>query len=243
MVEGKKNYAQRAQVRTLIAELTPREIGEQLGISRQRVYQILDDEGIDYKPFNQQHRLDRRISRNLSRSLGPAFAHVDRNTRGGISELLVAADLMALGWKPYVPLFRNHGHDIIAAKSASLITIEVRSALRRKDGSIAASEYTPGRRANHFAFVLRDEPVIYKPALPLDADNGMLEQRSRGGQPQYANQDIEEAAKRFRAGETLKVIRRDVKSRTGKMITELRLSQRIAQFEERRATEHAERNA
>ncbi len=67
--------------------------------------------------------------------------------------------------------------------------------------------------------------------------------RKGGRRLSYSEKHIEEAAKRFRAGETLKVIRRDVKSRTGKMITELRLSQRIAQFEERKAIEDAERAA
>lgn len=65
--------------------------------------------------------------------------------------------------------------------------------------------------------------------------------RMGGRRLSYSEKQIEEAAARFRAGETLKVISRDVKSRAGKTITELRLSQRIAQFEERKAKEDAER--
>jgi DNA invertase Pin-like site-specific DNA recombinase len=165
-VKGRKNLTQRAKVRELIEHLSPTEIGTRLGISRQRVYQILSDEEMDYLPLRREQRQRRRVSRNLARHLGPAIAYVDRSTRGAISELLVAADLLALGWKPYVPLFRNHGHDLIATKSAMTITVEVRSAPRAKDASIAASIYTPGRRSDHFAFVMPDEPVIYKPELP-----------------------------------------------------------------------------
>lgn len=50
----------------------------------------------------------------------------------------------------------------------------------------------------------------------------------------YTEKQIEEAVVRFRAGETLKVISRDVKSRTGKPIGEAQLGRRIAAFEEKR---------
>lgn len=191
-VEGRKNLTQRAKVRELIGHLSPAEIGTRLGISRQRVYQILSDEEIDYLPLNRQQRLHRRISRNLARSLGPDAAHVDRHTRGAISELLVAADLLALGWKPYVPLFRNHGHDIIASKNSIMITIEVRSALRRQDASVSASNFTRGRLVDHFAFVLPDEPVIYKPELPT-GDELPREARRRGRTREFSEEQIRSA--------------------------------------------------
>ncbi len=230
-MQGKKNLTQRAEVRALIEQHTPREIGDRLGISRQRVYQILEDEGVDYLPLQQQHRLRQTISRNLSRSLGPAVVHVDRNTRGAISELLVAADLMALGWKPYVPLVRNHGHDLIATKLSTIITIEVRSALRRNDASISASLYTPGRRADHFAFVMPDEPIVYKPALPQDENNGAAEHRTRGGQPQYAEEDIALASAAFRAGGSYKDVAKTVRRRDGRAITPTQLKRRIDEYE------------
>lgn len=65
--------------------------------------------------------------------------------------------------------------------------------------------------------------------------------RVGGRRLSYTEKQIEEAAARFRAGESLKVIRESVKNRHGKMITVLRLSQRIAEFEERKAKEDAER--
>jgi DNA invertase Pin-like site-specific DNA recombinase len=58
--------------------------------------------------------------------------------------------------------------------------------------------------------------------------------RIGGRRVMYTEKQIEEAAKRFREGETLKVIKRDVKSRTGKMIGEAQLGRRIAAFEEKR---------
>ena len=222
----------------MIERLTPPEIAAQLGISRQRVYQILVEENVDYLTANRRHRLQRRISRNLARSLGPDAAYVDRNTRGEISELLAAADLLSLGWKPYVPLFRNRGHDLIVTKNRTVLSIEVRSALRRKDRSIAASEFTTGHRSDHFAFVLPDEPVIYKPPLPLETIETYDEKVTGGRRLMYTEKQIEEAAERFRGGERLKDIRHSVVSRAGKVIGEAQLGRRIAAFEEKKSAQH-----
>lgn len=162
---GRKNLSQRAQVVELNKHLTAREIGARLGISRQRVYQILSEETDDYLALNRKHIRDRKMSRNLARSLAPEVAWVNRQTRGAISELLVAIDLLAIGWKPYIPLFRNHGHDIIALKDGEIITIEVRSGRRLKDGTIQTNKEKAAHPADHFAFVLPDEPVVYEPPL------------------------------------------------------------------------------
>jgi DNA invertase Pin-like site-specific DNA recombinase len=58
--------------------------------------------------------------------------------------------------------------------------------------------------------------------------------RIGGRRVMYTDKQIEEAAERFRAGETLKVIRQDVKSRAGKTIGEAQLGRRIGAFEEKR---------
>jgi hypothetical protein len=220
-------------VRELSERMTPPEIAAELGISRQRVYQILSEESVDFQALHRDLRLKRRISRNLARHLGPESAHVDKHTRGAMAELIVAADLLACGWKPYVPLFRNHGHDIIATKAASLITVEVRSALRKADGSIAASLFTPTRRADHFAFVLPEEPVIYKPALPIPVVTAP--NWRRGVEPQYAEADIERAARLFREQQmSYKELANLVRNRKGKAITPTQLKRRIDEHERRK---------
>lgn len=67
--------------------------------------------------------------------------------------------------------------------------------------------------------------------------------RKGGRRLSYSEKQIEHAAERFRAGETLKEIRKSVKSRTGKLITLLRLSQRIAEFEKRKVEGNGRRSA
>ncbi len=66
---------------------------------------------------------------------------------------------------------------------------------------------------------------------------GLVAARARGRvggrRLMYTEKQIEEAAQRFYRGETLKVIRRDVTSRSGKMIGEAQLGRRIAAFVER----------
>lgn len=64
--------------------------------------------------------------------------------------------------------------------------------------------------------------------------------RVGGRRVMYTEKQIEEAAARFRAGETLRVIRDSVVSRTGKVIGEAQLGRRIAAFEQKRK-EDAER--
>lgn len=83
---------------------------------------------------------------------------------GTISELLVAADLMARGYEVYIPLARTIGHDIIAeAPSGRLLTIEVRSAKRAANGALRFKRTT---RSEMFAAVVTGEPVQYDPPLP-----------------------------------------------------------------------------
>ncbi len=65
--------------------------------------------------------------------------------------------------------------------------------------------------------------------------------RIGGRRLMYTEKQIEEAAVRFRNGETLKAIRQDVKSRGGKMIGEAQLGRRIAAFEEKKRREESDR--
>ncbi len=65
--------------------------------------------------------------------------------------------------------------------------------------------------------------------------------RVGGRRLMYAEKQIEEAAVRFRDGETLEKIRHDVKSRSGRTITPEQLGRRIRAFEKQRIKEDAER--
>ncbi len=94
---------------------------------------------------------------------------ISQTTAGTIAELLVAADLMARGWTPFFPLMRTTIFDLIAGDAnGRVLTIEVRSAKRRPDGSLAYGRKT-GSPANHHALVITGEPVAYLPELPPGA--------------------------------------------------------------------------
>lgn len=189
-MKGQKNLSQRARVRELIKSMLPAEVASELGISRQRVYQILVDEDIDYLTLNRQIRLKRRDVGRILQS-----DHLDKHARGSISELQVAADLLELGWRVYVPLIRNHGYDIIATKYATLITIEVRSARRRRGGSVVTNRAKAIYPAHHFAFVFPDEPILYDPPLPIVEETAKRAQErgSTGRVRTYTEEQIRSA--------------------------------------------------
>lgn len=79
--------------------------------------------------------------------------------------MIAVADLLARGFKPYLPVVNQRSHDIIAVSPAgAVVTFEVRSG-RRDCGKLV---YNGGSktRSDHYAVVLAGEPVMYKPDLP-----------------------------------------------------------------------------
>jgi hypothetical protein len=90
-------------------------------------------------------------------------------TAGTISELLVAADLMARGYVVYFPLMKRTAHvDLIATPSNPdrlPLRIEVRSGTIGARGQVRYAKKADSR-ADHHAVVMTGEPVHYKPELP-----------------------------------------------------------------------------
>lgn len=152
---------------------SPRAIAEELGVSRQRVYQVIKAEGIK---LPRQKLGPRAFSR--SRPNNAPRAHiltggipvaVSTAVAGSVSELLVAADLLARGYVVFAPVARSsQSHDLIAVPKrhpTTLLTIEVRSAYRNPAGR-AIFARKPECVSNHHAFVITGEPVVYKPPIP-----------------------------------------------------------------------------
>jgi predicted AAA+ superfamily ATPase len=161
------NEARIAEIREWVKEgCSALIIANRLGISRQRVYQILHHHGIEFwkhidvKSGEKQNYRPRILT-------GGVFTAVNQSVVGTISELLVAADLLARGWHVYIPITRTRGHDLIADKGARLITIEVRSAYRSQ--STGKLSYATNQRKDpsmFFALVVTGDPVVYEPELP-----------------------------------------------------------------------------
>jgi hypothetical protein len=140
---------------------TAMEIAEELDISRQRVYYIgrKSDIPIERPGARAPYNIVPRII------TGGVRVNVNAYTAGTVSELLVAADLLARGWYPYRPIIRNRGHDLIATRGDEIITIEVRSGRRVKGGGISFAQL-PRDRSQFYGVVCIAESVVYLPDLP-----------------------------------------------------------------------------
>lgn len=153
------------QVRRLTARgLAASTIAAELGVSRQRVYQIAKNAGIRLAP--PPPRGPSRPIIPISRVItGGVPVPINASIAGTIAELLVAADLLARGWQPYVPAARHGGHDLIAYRATDLATIEVRSGYRNRTGRVIYNK-SPRDNSTHYAVVITGEPVLYDPPLP-----------------------------------------------------------------------------
>ena len=133
------------------------EIARVLGVSRQRVHQVCRDSGIKLPKAPP--------SPPFSRANCAAPARISPSVAGAVAEAIAIADLLSRGYKPYSPVVRQRSHDIIAVSpSGVVITIEVRSAVR--DVSRVHVPKSARDKSQHYALVLKDEPVVYKPDLP-----------------------------------------------------------------------------
>jgi len=144
--------------------LTARQLATAHSCSKQYVHLVLN--GIGLKPAEPV----RVWSPAEPRTVDPKHVIPGNQTKvstavsGSISELMVATDLMARGWKIFFPLFRAHS-DLIAQSSDGTVLkrFEVRGA-RRKDGQIVFSR-KPEDQCDHYAAVIAGEPIRYFPPL------------------------------------------------------------------------------
>lgn len=149
-----------------LSHLPASAIARQLGVSRQHIYQVCKKEGIALLRYHEWAAVDRPRRRPKARLItGGVPQEISHAVAGAISELLVAADLMARGWQVFRPLTAATGHDIIAVRKDTILTIEVRSAHANNSGRLIYNKKADCKSA-HYGLVVTGRPVAYEPDLP-----------------------------------------------------------------------------
>lgn len=148
---------------------TAKEIAELSGLSRARVYQVLNEYGFKAAPGKTQNGHTPR-----------AFAHSDRVMRDGkrmtssfigeMSEIIAAHDLMSRGFYVYRSLNNGSPFDLVAYSKNSdepnILRVEVKSGSTGNGGLRHAQ---PSNKEYDVIAVVELESarVVYKPPLPV----------------------------------------------------------------------------
>lgn len=139
-------------------------IADELQVSRQYVHQVAKRLGISL-PRGATRRVPPGSGLVKPRiQTGGIAAKVNHSVAGSIAELLVAADLMARGWRVFMPVLSSQGHDIIAVKDGEIRTFEVRSAHRNAAGALKYMKKADCE-SHYYGLVVTGEPVAYDPEL------------------------------------------------------------------------------
>jgi hypothetical protein len=147
------------QIRALIASDRPmRDIADELGISRQRLYQICRTHKIDFKRYRHQ----REDSASAKQAKEGISSYTATHMKGTAAEMMVAATLILRCWNVYIPLNRGRSHDLIAVMGERVITVEVRTATREKATGKAIC--TRDRKSDVLAVVC-DGEITFEPSL------------------------------------------------------------------------------
>ncbi len=86
-------------------------------------------------------------------------------TKGAVSELRVAVDLLDRGWEVFRSLSPTCSCDLIARRDGVTVDIEVRSGTRNKSGTLSYSQRNV--RAALVAVVLPEGGIEYIPEIRL----------------------------------------------------------------------------
>lgn len=151
-------------------EWTGSMLARALGVSRERVRQLAEAEGLKLAQFVYVPK--RRPPRPPEARVmtGGQMVPLSHVAAGVVGELLVAADLAARGWLPFLPAIRHRGCDLLALSrdGSTVERIEVRCGARRPDGRIIYNR--PNKeKSDRRAVVITGEPVLYYPPYPDDA--------------------------------------------------------------------------
>jgi hypothetical protein len=141
------------------------DIARETGVSRQRIHQIAKRAGITLLRWTPRLR-NPAPSPTPRVVTGGICGPINQTIAGTIAEMLVAADLLARGWQVFLPAVRlNIGHDLVATRGSEVMTIEVRSATRRKTTGVIMRPTKANCPSTHYAWVLTGEPVVYSPDI------------------------------------------------------------------------------
>lgn len=96
---------------------------------------------------------------------------VCKGTAGAISELLVCADLLRLGYAVFRAVSPNCSCDLVILTKSETLRVEVKSAVRTTLGKVSFA--TSNLNANNYdilALVLSDRTIEYRPPLPTSPE-------------------------------------------------------------------------
>jgi hypothetical protein len=149
-------------------ELTASDIARQLGVSPQRVGQILKEENLRVPRYATAYRPAERRPPAPRIITAVPFGHVTNAATGTVSELIAAADLLARGWNVFFPMTRTSKHDLIITDrdGERVLRIEVKSGYRKASGALQFQKQSKAN-CDHYAIVVTGEPVNYQPELPI----------------------------------------------------------------------------
>ncbi len=143
--------------------LNQTEIAERLGVSRQRVAQIVVSEELE---LTKGKRGARGRAKPPAQEAAPAY-NVDAlpkylaNAGGPVAVLIAAADLITRGYAVYLPVAPTAAADLVAIDHRGRVKrFDVKT--KRRAGPV---EYPTGEQIDVRAFVTTDEPVKYAPEL------------------------------------------------------------------------------
>jgi hypothetical protein len=148
--------------------LNQTEIAEHVGVKRQRVSQIIADEGLSV-PRAKRGVASRKLAAEDSRapSSDAVPAHLAAAGRM-VGVLVAAADMMVRGFTVFLPVTQTAACDFLAMDSRGQIErVSVRKA-RRAGEEIRDDDPIRGG-TDRRALILTDEPVRYEPVLGRSA--------------------------------------------------------------------------
>lgn len=140
-----------------------REIAETLGISTERAYQHLYALGLPTGVPG-----DRRGQPRPRALTGGVPVKISCSATGTVSELLIAADLMARGHTPFFPMIRTASCDLVCVDRRTGLAerIEVKTGHRNPAGFLRYNSPQNGANYDRLAVVITGEPVMYSPPFP-----------------------------------------------------------------------------
>lgn len=147
-------------------DLTTLEAVNALGISRQRLHQLVRSEGVQLKDARMKEASSPLpILAHVSAKVGPKAA-------GGISELLVAVDLLRRGLDVYQSMTTGGQCDLVAINRVTerVLRIEVKSAKRDGNGRIICG-IGATNKFDVLAKVLPSGEIVYQPDIITDFAN------------------------------------------------------------------------
>lgn len=153
-------------------EMSATVIAEQLGVSRERVRQLLNELGLPTKTAAPPRIKRKPIGEFRSIRHQRFKKPVNRCSTGAHAEMIVCADLLGRGLDVFRSISSSARCDLIASSRTrnALIRIDVKSGFRRQNGHVSYPMPIEPNSCDLIAVVLLGGELVYVPDdKPLDA--------------------------------------------------------------------------